>query len=149
MIVKCLTGKPKSAPGRIKSRKHFVMSAKTPRKNGKNASKIGATVSQNGEATPEKLKTLLAAVFDECQDVDPQLRDRHRRNFVFHMTDWSSDLSRLAELHRHPEQFDKKEAARIVSAFLHHVIPHARAAGRLLLDYEPGDAFKELDSRSG
>src|SRR5581483_11974989 len=111
------------------------MSAKAPRKNGKSVSKTGSAVSKNGDATPEKLRTLLTAVFGDYQNTDPPLGDRHRRNFVFHMTDWSSDLARLAELYQHPEEFDKKEAGRIVSGFLYHVISHARAAGRLLLDY--------------
>jgi len=126
------------------------MSARIPRRNGKTASPVGGTLSKDRDTTPDKLRELLAATFNIYQGGgDRKLKARRRRNFAFHMTDWSDDLRRLADLYRRPEAFDKEEAGQIVCGFLYHVIPHLRAAGRLLLDYEPEDFFRELDSQSG
>lgn len=61
------------------------------------------------------------------------------------MTDWIDDLRRLADLVDRPEKYDSKAGGSIVVRFLYHVIPHLRAAGRLLLDYEPEDIFAKLD----
>jgi hypothetical protein len=97
-----------------------------------------------------QLKQLLAAVYDQFQKAeDRKVNGRWRRNFVFHMTDWSHDLSALARLYEHPGQFDKEQAGKIVAAFLYHAIPHLKAAGRLMLDYCPEDFFQEVDSTKG
>jgi hypothetical protein len=93
------------------------------------------------------LDRLLAAVYDSFQKKEPRkFNDQCRRDFVFNMTDWSKDLERLAELYKNPEKFTKADANQVVSGFLDHVIPHLRAAGRLLLDYSPDDIFLELES---
>jgi hypothetical protein len=63
------------------------------------------------------------------------------------MTDWMVDLERLADLYQHPDKFDKTEAMSVVMGFLYHAIPHLRAAGRLLLDFEPEDIFKDIDGQ--
>jgi hypothetical protein len=104
-------------------------------------------VSKNRETTSKKLKSLLASVFDQLQDVVPELRARHRHNFVFHMTDWIDDLDKLQDLYRRPEAFSKDDAAVFIAGFLYHVVPHLRAAGRLALDLDE-DVFKEIDSKS-
>ncbi len=67
-----------------------------------------------------------------------------REDFVFHMTDWLNDLRSLAAVYEHPAQADRKQAGMVVAGFLYHVLPHLKAAGRLLLDGIP-DAFEEAD----
>jgi hypothetical protein len=63
------------------------------------------------------------------------------------MTDWSEDLERLVDWYKHPEKLDREAAGTLVAAFLYHVIPHLKAAGRLLLDEIP-DAFSETGDKS-
>jgi hypothetical protein len=126
------------------------MSAKRPARNGSVASKSTGSVSRAKPARASNIQTLLAAIYNDYQRLDERkLNARCRRNFVFHMTDWSENLRELAELYQHPEKFSRQEAGRIVSGFLFHVIPHLRAAGRLMLDYAPEDFFKELDRTDG
>jgi hypothetical protein len=91
----------------------------------------------------------LRAVYDDLQRLDHSLKNaRCRRNFIFHMTDWLKDLRDLNELSEHPERFTREQATAVVSGFVYHVLPHLRAAGRLL-DYAPKDIFRELDYQSG
>src|SRR4051812_29921473 len=116
------------------------MSGRKQPPNGKAASKATAPRSAAKPAAQRHLARLLASVYDQYQHLDDRsLNQRCRRNFVFHMTDWEGDLAKLAELYRHPERFGKDEAADRVAGFLYHVIPHLRAAGRLLLDFTPED----------
>jgi hypothetical protein len=90
------------------------------------------------------LEKLLSTVYTRYQKLDdPAANKKSRRDFVFHMTDWVDDLRSLSELYQHPERFDKEQAGRIVVGFLYHVIPHLQEAGRLMLDYDPGDVFAE------
>jgi len=85
---------------------------------------------------------LLGQVFDELQETDDQNEHaRRKQEFVFHMTDWIDDLQGLASLYENPEKYES-EASKIIAGFLYHVIPHLRAAGRLLLDRIP-DAFEQ------
>lgn len=88
-----------------------------------------------------KLERMLRAIYPEFQKLDTEEDRRSQSDFVFHMTDWAENLEQLANLYRHPERFTKAEAEAIVSAFLYHVIPHLKEAGRLLLDYEPEKVF--------
>ena len=96
------------------------------------------------------LERLLGQIFDHCQE---GLRDeislaeyeKRREGFIFHMRDWSSDLERLARLYHDPEGQDVETTSRLVMGFLYHVIPHLRAAGRLLLDHVP-DPFAAGES---
>jgi hypothetical protein len=121
---------------------------KQPR-NGSHVSQ-GYTRRSNNEldAPPAKLQKLLATSYDRLQRVPGKARNEAcRRDFVFHMTDWLADLDRITELYHHPEKFDKDEASRLVAGFLYHVIPHLKAAGRLLLDYTPKDFFKAVDGK--
>ena len=91
-----------------------------------------------------QLEKLLSAVYNRYQKLDdPTANKKNRRDFVFHMTDWIDDLRDLAELYEHPEKHKKDQAAQIVAGFLYHVIPHLQEAGRLMLDYDPGDVFAE------
>jgi hypothetical protein len=88
------------------------------------------------------LEKLLAAVYNQFQRLDNRAANAEaRRDFVFHMTDWLDDLDRLQAIYHHPEQWDREEAGRQIAGFLYHVIPHLKAAGRLLLDEVP-DAFE-------
>ena len=98
------------------------------------------------------LEKLLGAVFSSFTTAqrheDSVSHAKHRRDFIFHMTDWKDDLDRLAELYQNPENFDKKQASQIVAGFLYHVIPHLQEAGRLMLEYDPGDVFAESSHES-
>lgn len=100
-------------------------------------------------STNASLENLLSRVFDEAQDgllqeVDAETYERIKREFLFHMTDWTIDLTDLASLYQHPDSADLSGACRVVIGFLYHVIPHLKAAGRLLLDEIP-DAFTDQD----
>jgi hypothetical protein len=91
------------------------------------------------------IEEVLGATFDRMRDylqkeVSPSDYERLRRDFIFHMTDWRSDLEKLAALYENPGSLKKKDASSIVVGFLYHVIPHLGAAGRLLLD-DVGDPF--------
>jgi hypothetical protein len=68
--------------------------------------------------------------------------ERRRHDFVFHMTDWLTDLREYADIVRHPEEYKKDAAAEMIIGFLYHVVPHLNAAGRLLLD-EIKDPFAD------
>lgn len=93
-------------------------------------------------STHPQLERLLTAVYNQYQKLDDAVANKKcRRDFVFHMTDWSEDLQRLANLYQHPEEFDRESAGDVVVGFLYHVIPHLREAGRLMLDYDPEDVF--------
>lgn len=85
------------------------------------------------------LRELLGKIYDEARDGEQQelgseLYARRRHDFVFHMTDWLSDLSRLSELYKHPDKAELEQATVFMVGFLYHVIPHLSTAGRLLLD---------------
>lgn len=91
------------------------------------------------------LKELLGKVFDEARDGDQKEMSadeyaRRRHDFVFHMTDWLTDLEFLSKLYQHPEQVEVKRTTISIIGLLFHVIPHLTTAGRLLLD-EIGDPF--------
>lgn len=60
-----------------------------------------------------------------------------KRDFVFHMSDWTEDLERLFQLYRDPGQFSKEEAGDIIAGFLLHASSHIDAAASLLLDFKP------------
>jgi hypothetical protein len=59
------------------------------------------------------------------------------------MTDWLNDLEDLVDLYEHPEKFKKAAAGQFIFGFLVHVLPHLRAACRLLLDEDP-DTFADF-----
>jgi hypothetical protein len=93
------------------------------------------------------LEHLLGQVFDECreglrEELDPKEYTRRRQDFIFHMTDWRSDLQGLARLYECPEGRDADSASTFLVGLLYHVIPHLAAAGRLLLDEVP-DPFAD------
>src|SRR5260370_31205764 len=123
------------------------MSVRKPLLNGVRSLRSAKRNSVNKTVSSQRrLHKLLAQVYDRFQRVDDAKTNAVcKRNFVFHMTDWAGDLTKLAELYKHPQNFDKKTASDIVAGFLLHVIWHVRAAGRLMLDYTPEDIFKEID----
>jgi hypothetical protein len=87
----------------------------------------------------KKLESLLSKVFDSCreglaQELSKAEYEQRRHDFVFHMTDWVTDLFEYADLVKHPEKHKKDEASEFLIGFLYHVVPHLNAAGRLLLD---------------
>lgn len=94
--------------------------------------------------TPE-LEEFLGKVYDhgregDRKDMSAEEYARRRHDFVFHMTDWLSDLKFLSDLYEHPEKADVEKTTIEIMGFLFHVLPHLTTAGRLLLD-EIGDAF--------
>jgi hypothetical protein len=94
----------------------------------------------------KELEALLTAVYNQFRRLEDRTANAQaRHDFVFHMTDWFDDLARLEAIYEHPEQFDRREAGRAIAGFLYHVIPHLKAAGRLLLEEIP-DAFAEPEA---
>lgn len=100
------------------------------------------------------LDLLLAKVFDDLRsDLRKELGDRGRmddyeklkNDFIFHVSDWLEDLKRLHALEEAPDAWKAAHAAKFLVGFLYHVIPHLKAAGRLLLDEVP-DPFAEDES---
>jgi len=81
------------------------MSGKKPGRNGKPASRRTAPSSTGNPLDVDpRLGKLLAAIYDRYQKLDDPAANREcRRDFVFHMTDWVSDLRDLAELYRNPD----------------------------------------------
>lgn len=97
----------------------------------------------------KRLRALFGRVFDSCREdlkaeLPAQEYERRRQDFVFHMTDWESDLSRFADVVSHPETQKKSDTEEFLIGFLYHVVPHLSAAGRLLLDNIP-DPFAETE----
>lgn len=98
--------------------------------------------------TSSKLEQLLAEVFDGMhsglrKEVGRKEYERRRYDFDFHMTDWETDLRELVEIFDHPDKWTEESASPLIIGLLYHVIPHLKAAGRLLLDEIP-DAFADL-----
>ena len=91
----------------------------------------------------EKVKTLLGNIYDKLQSRDDfETNSEFKREFIFHMTDWLEYLERLVELYEVGDiKKEEDKAAQQVAGFLYHVIPHLKAAGRLLLDNIP-DPFE-------
>lgn len=87
------------------------------------------------------IETLLGQVFDEMHEgcESEQYADR-RADFIFHMTDWKEDFTRLSDLFADPARYSKSDAAKMLASILYHIVPHLNAAGRLLLD-EIADPF--------
>ncbi len=95
--------------------------------------------------TNAKIKQLMGEVFDAVREgikesENSETCEKLRSEFVFHMTDWASDLEKLTNLYKHPEKSEIDPACNLVIGFLYHVIPHLNAAGHLLLGEIP-DAF--------
>src|SRR6266542_5232036 len=107
------------------------MSERKRPKNGKPASPpIGRPLKNEQPHPGPDLERLLRAVYDRYQKLDdPAANAEARRDFVFHMTDWSHNLEELAVLYANPEKFDKAAAGQAVFSFLIHAIPHLKAAG--------------------
>jgi hypothetical protein len=81
------------------------------------------------------LEELLGHTFDAFRDVEDEAdHSKNKAEFIFHMTDWISDLETLAALYQDPNMMDRKAARQIIFGFLVHVTPHLNAAGRLLRD---------------
>jgi hypothetical protein len=118
------------------------MSARKLRLNGKAESMVIEAVSKVSPRTPsKKLQQALAKVYEAFQGKGDAA---HRRDFVFHMTDWLGDLERMAALYHSPENFDQDTADAIVFGFLNHALHHLMASSRLLLG-EVRDIFREQE----
>jgi hypothetical protein len=92
------------------------------------------------------LEQLLSLTFDAFRDAeDVAEHSKRKADFIFHMTDWTSDLETLAALYKDPNMLDRKAARQLIFGFIVHVIPHLNAAGRLLLD-EISDPFSPAEA---
>lgn len=94
--------------------------------------------------SPE-LKKLLGKIYDSMRGelrktLVPATYKERRLDFIFHMTDWLSDLDQINDLYRHPEKAKVDDACVTIIGILIHIIPHLNTAGRLLLD-EISDPF--------
>ncbi len=54
--------------------------------------------------------------------------------FVFHTTDWQSELAELQRLFSHPDDFDQSEANKILQNLFYHILPHLNAAAEIYDD---------------
>jgi hypothetical protein len=80
----------------------------------------------------------LGRVFDSFREAkDRKAHSKKKADFVFHMTDWMSDLEELYRLYHHPNEIEKKASRQIVFGFVLHATGHLNAAARLLLDAPP------------
>lgn len=97
----------------------------------------------------QETRNLLKEVFDHVREhqlpdgVNPSEYETWKLDFVFHLTDWVSDLEELRGLLQTPKSFGVEDASHIITRFLDHAIPHLNAAGRLLLD-EISDPFSSM-----
>lgn len=119
------------------------MSARKRPRNGEPGSTRTELLSKAEDKGPSRdLQRLLRTVYDRYQKLDdPVANAAARQDFVFHMTDWISDLERLAALYECPERFDRTTAGRAVYGFLIHALPHLMEAGRLLEGHEVVNPF--------
>jgi hypothetical protein len=90
-------------------------------------------------SAPNELGHVLGKVFDDARtelrhELNHSDYERRKRDFVFHMTDWQSDLEQLINFFERPDRLTEEAASSLVIGFLYHVVPHLNAAGRLLLD---------------
>ena len=86
----------------------------------------------------QKLEALLARAFEIGEDGKEDADFRKKQaDFVFHMTDWLSDLETLCNLVRNPEAWDAEQTCDFLIGFLIHVIPHLTTAGKLLVGEIP------------
>jgi hypothetical protein len=86
--------------------------------------------SEHSERRKELEKTL-GRVFAKLHAASSVRFATRQRDFVFHMLDWRSDMTRLSDLYDHPERFSSSEAVSVVQAFLYHASGHIAEAARL------------------
>ena len=92
------------------------------------------------------LDDLLGRVFEEFvkrRRLTRKEYDELKFDFVFHMRDAKEDFEQLVQLYKHPEGRNTEAELLFIIGFLTHVIPHLRAAGRILLGEEIQGAFEE------
>ena len=84
------------------------------------------------EARERKIRAALEKVFRRFnEDAGPASKDPRTHDFVFHMTDWHSELARLNRLYEHPESGSQEEWDDAVVRFLYHAVGHLLAAAKL------------------
>lgn len=87
------------------------------------------------------LEDLLGRVFEMARHGGDAVHfEKQKWEFVFHMSDWRSDLNTLHQMYADPTQWTPESACQFLIGFLYHVVPHLNAAGRLLLG-TIGDPF--------
>ena len=60
--------------------------------------------------------------------------EKDKEAFLFHMTDWQSNLSDLGELFSRPKDFDRDRAKQILQDLFYHALPHLNAAAEIYDD---------------
>lgn len=81
------------------------------------------------------LAGLLLEFFREMADAKEHSNfERDKDAFVFHMTDWESDLHDLAELFSRPDEFAQQHAKKVLHNLFYHVLPHLNAASEIYDD---------------
>src|SRR5688500_3610202 len=100
------------------------------------------------ERQEQLVASALEKVFRHFNDkVGPLNKDRRTHDFVFHMTDWYSDLVVLAELYQHPEGHTQDEWNDGVVGFLYHAVGHLMAAAQINDTFS--DPFKAAPHLAG
>jgi hypothetical protein len=102
--------------------------------------------------TSVSIEHLLGEVFDRAneglrEELSRREYEARRHEFVFHMLDWRHQLEELAELVKNPDKSDAKSATKFIIGFLYHVVPHVKAAARLLECELSNDPFAPADDK--
>jgi hypothetical protein len=106
-------------------------------KNGRVEGGTGEVIMSRTEQNA-RLEHLLEKLFDSQreewkEELPWEEFEQRRHDFVFHMTDWTSDLERLAALFNKPDEQDETATFAFMIGFLYHVVPHLDAAANLRL----------------
>jgi hypothetical protein len=96
-------------------------------------------------ATQKQVAAGLERAFRDLKsEAGPASRDPRTAEFVFHMTDWGSDLTHLADLYSKPTGRSRDEWVEGVMGFAYHAIGHLLAAARLLDGRVENDPFNVI-----
>lgn len=85
------------------------------------------------------IKTKLAEALENQENEN--LSDRQKRDIVFHLTDWLSDLEKWSVFCENPSQYSADEARHILYCILVHIPEHIAAAAKLLMNQPVRDIF--------
>lgn len=104
--------------------------------NGKKKSSSGMD-----DAQEVRVRLALEKMFRDLTGAGSSDRDRRTADFVFHMTDWYTDLVALTELYEHPDAHSPKVWNDRVAGFLIHAVGHLMPAAKLsAYFFDPFDA---------
>ena len=97
--------------------------------------------------TTETTEQLLHELFDGVreglrEELSADEYERRRSEFGFHLNDCRKSLAELSDLLQNPDKYDEETASPLIIGSLYHIVPHLKAAARLLLDDIP-DPFDQ------